>query len=121
MGRHDDVMILLFTDFGYEGPYLGQMKAVLSTIAPDKRVIDLMHDAPAHNPHSAAYLLASLVSEMPPNAVCLAVVDPGVGSSRPPIVLRVDGRWFVGPDNGLFELVQRRAHKADQWVISWRP
>ena len=114
-------MILLFTDFGVEGPYVGQMKTVLASQAPDAPAIDLMHDAPAHKPSDAAYLLAALVPEMPSNAVCLAVVDPGVGSDRPPVALRADDRWFVGPDNGLFELVQRRAHSADQWSITWRP
>ncbi|MBI10054.1 MAG: hypothetical protein CMM55_11050 [Rhodospirillaceae bacterium] len=114
-------MILLFTDFGYEGPYVGQMKAVLARMALDAPVIDLMHDAPSHDPSAAAHLLAALVSEMPSNAVCLAVVDPGVGSDRLPVTLRADGRWFVGPDNGLLELVQRRAHLADQWAITWRP
>ncbi|MDD9927873.1 MAG: SAM-dependent chlorinase/fluorinase, partial [Rhodospirillaceae bacterium] len=47
-------MILLFTDFGVEGPYVGQMKAVLASQAPDAPAIDLMHDAPAHNPADAA-------------------------------------------------------------------
>jgi S-adenosylmethionine hydrolase len=107
-------MILLFTDFGYEGLYVGQMKAVLARDAPNVPVIDLMHDAPAHDPRSAAYLLAALVPEMPEGAVCLAVVDPGVGSDRTPLVVNADGRWFVGPDNGLFEIVQRRAKHAEQ-------
>lgn len=114
-------MILLFTDFGYEGPYVGQMKAVLARDAPNVPVIDLMHDASAHDPRSAAYLLAALVPEMPEGAVCLGVVDPGVGSDRTPLVVKADGRWFVGPDNGLFEIVQRRAKRAEQWAIDWRP
>ena len=49
-------MILLFTDFGVEGPYVGQMKTVLASQAPDAPAIDLMHDAPAHNPSDAASL-----------------------------------------------------------------
>lgn len=115
------MMILLFTDFGYEGPYVGQVKAVLARDALNVPVIDLMHDAPAHDPYSAAYLLAALVPEMPEGAVCLGVVDPGVGSDRTPLVVNADGRWFVGPDNGLFEILQRRAKHADQWAIDWRP
>jgi S-adenosylmethionine hydrolase len=114
-------MILLFTDFGYEGPYVGQMHVVLARDAPDARVIDLMHDAPAHDPRAAAYMLAALVPDMPERAVCVAVVDPGVGTDRPPVVLEADGRWFVGPGNGLFELVQRRATAARQWRIDWEP
>jgi S-adenosylmethionine hydrolase len=114
-------MILLFTDFGYDGPYAGQVKAVLARDAPTIPVIDLMHDAPAHDPRAAAYLLAALTSEMPEGAICLGVVDPGVGGDRIPIVQEADGRWFVGPDNGLFEIVQRRAARARRWAITWRP
>lgn len=114
-------MILLFTDFGYDGPYVGQVKTVLAREAPGIPAIDLMHDAPAFDPAAGAYLLAGLVAEMPEGAVCVAVVDPGVGSDRTPVVLQADRRWFVGPDNGLFEIVQRRARIARQWTVTWRP
>jgi len=114
-------MILLFTDFGFAGPYVGQVHAVLAREAPGERVIDLMHDAPAHDPRAAAYLLAALVPDMPGDAIWIAVVDPGVGTERPPVVLGADGRRFVGPGNGLFEIVQRRASMAQQWRIDWRP
>ncbi len=114
-------MILLFTDFGFEGPYVGQMKAVLAEQAPGEPVIDLMHDAPRHDPRSAAYILAALVPEMPPGAVCVAVVDPGVGGDRPPVIVEADGRWFTGPGEGLFEILQRQADSVRQWRIDWRP
>ena len=114
-------MILLFTDFGHDGPYVGQMHTVLARDAPDQRVIDLMHDAPAHDPRAAAYLLAALAPEMPEGAVCVAVVDPGVGTDRPAVVIEADGRRFVGPGNGLLEIVQRRAASARQRRIDWRP
>ena len=114
-------MILLFTDFGAGGPYLGQMKAVLSAAAPTVPVIDLMTDAPAHDPMSAAYLLAAYASEFPHGAVFLAVVDPGVGGERRAAVAEIDGRWFTGPDNGLFEPLLRRAGHARAWEIVWRP
>ncbi len=91
-------MILLYTDFGYDGPYVGQMKAALARDAPGETVIDLMHDAPRHDPRAAAYMLAALAPEMPPDAICVGVVDPGVGGARPPVVMEVDGRRFVGPD-----------------------
>jgi S-adenosyl-L-methionine hydrolase (adenosine-forming) len=51
----------------------------------------------------------------------LCVVDPGVGGARPAIILEADGRWYVGPGNGLFELVQRRAKKTRSWDIDWQP
>ncbi|MEM9682014.1 MAG: SAM-dependent chlorinase/fluorinase [Pseudomonadota bacterium] len=114
-------MILLFTDFRQDGPYVGQMHAVLAQRAPGLPVIDLMHDAPAHDPRAAAYLLAALVPEMPAACVCCAVVDPGVGTDRPAILLEADGRWFVGPGNGLLEIVRRRAQAARQHLLTWRP
>lgn len=101
-------MILLFSDFGLEGPYQGQMKAVLAARAPMIPVIDLMADAPSFRPREAAYLLAALMPECPENAVVLAVVDPGVGGERPALACRVGGRWLVGPGNGLFEPLVRR-------------
>lgn len=114
-------MIYLFTDFGREGPYVGQMHAVLAQQAAGVPVIDLMHDAPACAPRPAAYLLAALATEMPGNAVCCAVVDPGVGTDRAPVAVEADRRWFVGPGNGLFELIARRAHACRQHRIVWLP
>ncbi|MBV9862249.1 MAG: SAM-dependent chlorinase/fluorinase [Alphaproteobacteria bacterium] len=114
-------MIALFTDFGLSGPYTGQMKAVLHQTAPGVPVIDLFADAPAANPRPSAYLLAAYGAWFPAGTVLLCVVDPGVGGSRAPIIAEADGRRYVGPDNGLFELVLRRAAVARGWEIEWRP
>ena len=114
-------MIVLFTDFGLEGPYTGQVKAVLYQTAPTVPVIELFADAPAGRPKPAAYLLAAYGVWFPPGTVLLAVIDPGVGSTRAPIIVEAAGRWYVGPDNGLFELVLRRAESARTWEILWRP
>lgn len=114
-------MIVLFTDFGLHGPYTGQMKAVLHQTAPGVPVIDLFADAPAGNPKAAAYLLAAYDDWFPAGTVFLCVVDPGVGGARPAIMVEADGRWYVGPGNGLFELVQRRAKEAHSWDIDWKP
>ena len=115
-------MIQLFTDYGLEGPYLGQVQAVLHTLAPDSPVINLLADAPRHNPKASAYLLASLVSQIPKNTVVFCVVDPGVGTGEDrPLVIKVDGRYFVGPDNGLFDLVCRYANEIDVFQITWKP
>lgn len=108
-------MIVLFTDFGVTGPYVGQMKAVLACRAPGVPVIDLLSDAPTFDPRAAAYLLAAYVAEFPAGTVFLGVVDPGVGGPRKAGVLRADGRWFVGPENGLFEIVARRAQETPRW------
>ena len=115
-------MIVLFTDFGWQGPYVGQMKAVLAKWAPREPLIDLMHDVPAFKPRAAAYLLASLIEPFPPETVFLAVVDPGVGSQqRRPCVIKAAGRWYVGPDNGLFNVIAKQAASYKAWEIDWRP
>lgn len=104
------------------GPYVGQMQAVLAREAPGVPAVNLMADVPAWNIKAAAYLLPAFVGEFPPGSVFLCVVDPGVGSDRLPVVLEADGRFFVGPGNGLFELVARRAAAPGSWWrIAWRP
>ena len=114
-------MIFLFTDFGLEGPYVGQVKAALHRIAPEVAVFDLFADAPDRRPMEAAYLLAAYVGSCPPGSHFLCVVDPGVGGERPAVAVKAGGSWFVGPGNGLFEIVQRRAPGAEGYVIDWRP
>jgi S-adenosylmethionine hydrolase len=114
-------MIVLFTDFGLSGPYIGQMKAALYRDAPRVKVIDLFADAPRFDPKLSAYLLAAYVHEFALDTVFLGVVDPGVGGARAPVIVRADGRWFVGPDNGLFNVIAMRSRHAQWWDITWQP
>ncbi|MGA7260963.1 MAG: SAM-dependent chlorinase/fluorinase [Stellaceae bacterium] len=114
-------IIVLFTDFGLEGPYIGQVKTVLHQIAPGVPVVDLFADLPAAKPQPAAYLLAAYGRWFPQGTIVLAVVDPGVGGDRAAVVVEADSRWYVGPDNGLLELVTRRADHARSWEISAPP
>jgi S-adenosylmethionine hydrolase len=114
-------MIVLFTDFGLAGPYTGQMKAVLRSEAPDCGLIDLFADAPMADPRASAYLLAAYAPWFPPRTIFLCVVDPGVGGERAALLIEADRRWYVGPENGLFELVLRRAQTARCFEITWRP
>lgn len=117
----DPAMILLFTDFGNEGPYLGQVEAKLFQCAREHRVIQLVNNAPAGDPRLSSYLLAATSAEFPAGSIFLCVVDPGVGGERLPIVLKADGKWFVGPDNGLLNSVAVQAKKVHWWIIHWRP
>ena len=114
-------MIALFTDFGLSGPYTGQMKAVLHNLAPGVPVVDLFADAPTVKPKASAYLLAAHAAWFAERTVFLCVVDPGVGGERPVIVVEADRRWYVGPGNGLFEIVRRRAQETRTTEIDWRP
>jgi S-adenosyl-L-methionine hydrolase (adenosine-forming) len=114
-------MIVLFTDFGVAGPYTGQVKAVLQRDAPGVPVVDLFADAPAGNPRAAAYLLAAYAAWFEAGTTFLCVVDPGVGGGRAPVILESDHRFYVGPGNGLFEIVHRRARQTRSLEITWRP
>ncbi|RVU36460.1 hypothetical protein EOI86_14770 [Hwanghaeella grinnelliae] len=114
-------MILFFTDFGWLGPYIGQMHTAVVGYANTIPIVDLMHDAPAQDPKAAAYLLAALAPAMPAECVCVGVVDPGVGTDRDAIVLRTGNRFFVGPDNGLFSLTARHSDAVRWYRIVWRP
>lgn len=114
-------MIVLFTDFGTAGPYLGQVKEVLFREAPGVPVVDLLHDAPILRPDLAAYLLPAYMGRFKRGSVCMAVVDPGVGGSREPLLMDVDGLWYVGPDNGLLDVLTAQARRARRWRIDWRP
>jgi S-adenosylmethionine hydrolase len=96
--------ITFLTDFGLQDDFVGTCHGVIARIAPDARVIDITHGIPPQAILQGALVLRSTTKYMPV-AVHLAVVDPGVGSHRRPLALRTsDGRFFVGPDNGLLML-----------------
>ena len=90
-------------------------------LAPKIPVVDALHDAPDFGIEPAAHLLAALAGEYPRGSVFLAVVDPGVGGKRDAIVVRADGRVFVGPDNGLLSVLWQRARSKKCFRIAWRP
>ncbi|HEX3953840.1 MAG TPA: SAM-dependent chlorinase/fluorinase [Stellaceae bacterium] len=114
-------MIVLFTDFGLSGPYTGQMQAVLQQQAPGEPVVSLFADAPIGQPRPSAYLLAAYAAWFPPATIFLCVVDPEVGSDRRALIVEAEAHTYVGPDNGLFELVMRRASTPRCWQITWQP
>lgn len=115
-------MIILFTDYGLLGPYIGQVEAVLHTASPQTRVINLIADLPRQNPKASAYLLAACTSNYPEGTIFFCVVDPGVGSFNDnPVVMKLDNHWYVGPDNGILDIVARRSGKTECWKINWRP
>lgn len=114
-------MIILFTDFGQSDPYVGQLHLAAAISAPQVRVIDLFHNAPMFKPVQSGHLLAALGKHIPAGSVVVAVVDPGVGSERKPLAVKADGVWFVGPENGLLDVVVSRAVNVEVFEILWRP
>ncbi|HEY75443.1 MAG TPA: SAM-dependent chlorinase/fluorinase [Thermoflexia bacterium] len=98
-------VITLTTDFGTADGYVGVMKGVMLSIAPEARLVDLSHEIPPQDVRRAAFVLYTAVPFFPPDTVHLAVVDPGVGTDRRAIAVRTPQGFFVGPDNGLFTYV----------------
>jgi S-adenosylmethionine hydrolase len=96
--------ITLTTDFGLQDAFVGAMRGVILTIAPQARIIDITHEIRAHRIADAAYALASAVPFFPPECIHVCVVDPGVGSGRRPIAAAVGETLFVAPDNGVISL-----------------
>ena len=94
--------ISLLTDFGLSDEYVGVMKGVIWGIAPDAAIADISHAVPPQNVLHGALLLGRAYRYFPAGSIHLAVVDPGVGTARRGIALRVGEHTFVGPDNGLF-------------------
>ena len=98
MTRYDWITFL--SDYGLQDSYVGVCHGVMARIAPHARVIDLDHSVARQDVRQGAMVLAQSVAYMP-DAVHLAVVDPGVGTARGQVALEAAGRVLVGPDNGL--------------------
>ena len=114
-------MIVFLTDFGVAGPYVGEMKAMAWANLPHCPIVDLFHDLPPFDVEASAVLLAAYTPRLPLGCCVVCVVDPGVGTDRRPVAYRVDGRWYVGPDNGLFDRVLASAEQIEAFEISRRP
>lgn len=94
-------IITLLTDFGTADGYVGEMKGAILSEIPNATIVDITHDLPAHDVEIGRLTLARYWRRFPPGTVHVAVVDPGVGSARAALAIGSDGRFLVGPDNGL--------------------
>ena len=97
-------MITLTTDFGLKDPYAAEMKAVILGISPNAVIIDITHEVAKFNVRMGAYVLSSAAPYFPRGTIHVAVVDPGVGTQRRPILIQTKQGFFVGPDNGILVL-----------------
>ncbi len=98
----DHPIITITTDFGDEGSYVGAMKGVILSQCPSATLVDITHHIPPFSFLEASLVLDQACRRFPANTVHLAVVDPGVGGLRKPIIVRSGDQFFVGPDNGIF-------------------
>jgi S-adenosyl-L-methionine hydrolase (adenosine-forming) len=94
-------IITLLTDFGHQDPYVGIMKGVILALCPDAALVDLCHETSAHDVLGGSFLLQSASPFFPAGTIHVAVVDPGVGGARRPILAHINDQFFVAPDNGL--------------------
>lgn len=111
-------IITITTDFGLQDAYVGSMKGVILSINPRVRLIDITHDLPAHRILQAAILLREACPRFPRETIHLAVVDPGVGGHRRALLLRIQDRFYIGPDNGIFGLLLEDLTLQGAWRLN---
>jgi S-adenosylmethionine hydrolase len=97
-------LITLLSDFGYKDPFVGIMKGVIARVNRMVQVVDLTHGIPPQDILAGAMALRHSAGYFPPGTIHVAVVDPGVGGTRRPLLIESEGDYFIGPDNGLLSL-----------------
>lgn len=103
------MIISLITDFGSKDYFVGSLKGVILTINPLAHLVDVSHDITPYDIRAAMFVLREAYPYFPKRTIHIAVVDPGVGGERQPIIVEGDGHLFVGPDNGVFSFVLKEA------------
>lgn len=98
-------VITLTTDFGLQDYYVSAMKAVMLGIAPEARLVDVSHDIPSQDIMAGSWVLKNSAMLFPSGTVHTVVIDPGVGTERHAVALKIEDQYFVGPDNGIFSLL----------------
>jgi S-adenosyl-L-methionine hydrolase (adenosine-forming) len=111
-------LIALFTDFGQRDVYVAQIKGAILSLNPQALLVDLSHDVGQFDVPQAAYLLEKAVRYFPAGTIVVAVVDPGVGSVRRPLLVSTRaGKFYVGPDNGLFTWILERERLQEAYAL----
>ena len=113
------MIIALFTDFGTHDAYVAQLKGAILSLHPTVQLIDLTHEVGVFDVRTAAYLLDAAARYFPAGTIFVAVVDPGVGTARRPLLLATQAdKCYVGPDNGLFTRVLARERLKAAYVLT---
>jgi S-adenosylmethionine hydrolase len=100
-------VVTFTTDFGTGDGYVGAMKGVVLSLAPDAQLVDITHEVPPFDVAAGAFALAQAAPLFPPGSIHVVVVDPGVGHERADLLVEARGSFFVGPDNGVLSLAAR--------------
>ena len=111
-------LITLQSDFGLQDPYVAEMKAVILTICPEARIVDISHCIEKFNIRMGAFVLASATRYFPQGTIHIAVVDPGVGTRRRAILVETTRTFYIGPDNGLLMLAAHREEIRHAYAIT---
>ncbi len=101
-------IITLLTDFGSQDYFVGAMKGAILSINRHALIVDITHEIPPQDIEAAAFNLLATYKDFPAGTIHVAVVDPGVGSTRKPILIECGEQFFVGPDNGVFSWICER-------------
>src|SRR5512145_388947 len=104
-------LITLMTDYGSRDSFVSSLKGTVLKTNPQAQIVDITHEIAPQDIWEAAFTLREAYTHFPKGTIHLAVVDPGVGSGRRPIIVVTESYYFVGPDNGLFSLVYRDAER----------
>jgi len=110
-------VVTLLSDFGLKDPYVSEMKAVILSEYPQAKIIDITHQIDRFNVRMGAFQLACATPYFPKGTVHMAIVDPGVGTKRRPIVVETTRNHLVGPDNGLLILAALKEGLKHVYVI----
>lgn len=118
-------IITLTTDFGTADGFVGAMKGVILSLAPHATLVDITHDIPPHDIRAGTFALETAIPHFPPEAIHVAVVDPGVGSARAAILVETERGRFIAPDNGVLTSVVPDMDAARIYTLDrpefWRP
>jgi S-adenosylmethionine hydrolase len=98
-------VITLTTDFGTSDHFVGAMKGVILAICPNARIVDITHEIPPFEISQGAFIVAEASRWFPKKTIHVVVVDPGVGTSRRPILIEANGQYFIAPDNGILAMM----------------
>ena len=111
-------IVTLTTDFGHSDHYVGVMKGVILNVNPEVKLIDLCNDIRPYDVLEGAFAIAQAYRYFPPRTIHLVLVDPGVGSSRRPLLVTAGNHYFVAPDNGVLSLLYAREEDATVYHIT---
>jgi S-adenosylmethionine hydrolase len=111
-------IITFTTDYGVNDPFVGVMKGVILNINPEVQLVDITHGVIAHDVLDGALAIGQAFKYFPPRTIHVVVVDPGVGTTRRPILVAGDQHYFVAPDNGVLSSVYDQTEALHGWHIT---